>query len=221
MPRYTGCAPAFAAGLHRPFFGIRGRPHMIQFVAELVRTNSIQGRHRNVDRTSPWLLHAGQRSIGRVVVRALVGFQSPTFWWGFWFLSTIGAPPSDRDLFASAERSRRTLMRNRCISLSLFGAALVSFCSVAVAQICPVGYACYSNGTSGGITAVPMGTTGGAQGMLGGATGASVGTTVGTVSTVPRSPVTAPPAYGSTMPPATGGCPPGYTIYLGLCYREY
>ena len=72
---------------------------------------------------------------------------------------------------------------------------------------------------SGGAAAGPVGAVvGGALGTAAGAvTGAAntAGSIVGGVTGTPA------PMYGSSVPPPTGGCAPGYTFYQGACYPAH
>src|SRR5206468_5103938 len=104
--------------------------------------------------------------------------------------------------------------------------------SVAMAQVCPPGYALYggacqpagayapgnpvsgaaagaaSGAAAGGAAAGPVGA------IVGGAIGTATGTVAGTANMVTGAPVA---TYGSSVPPAPG-CAPGYALYSGGCY---
>ena len=138
-------------------------------------------------------------------------------------------------------------MTNRFYTLAIAAALAAGTSSVALAQVCPAGYALVagicqpapapgvyvpSNPVSGAAAGGAAGAAAGAAAagpvgaVVGGAVGTATGAVAGTVNGVTGQPTVAPaPAYGSTVPPVAanppatrGNCPPGSILYLGYCY---
>jgi hypothetical protein len=129
-------------------------------------------------------------------------------------------------------------MRNRLIKLALLAALAAGTSTAAMAQVCPAGYgwngaACApyaapapygyapGNPVSGAAAGAAAGAATGAAAagpvgaVVGGAIGTAAGTVAGTTNMVTGAPVA---TYGSSVPPPSAACPPGYVLYSGGCY---